>query len=565
MSFQTDDLLDLERILDQGNLKHFLEETARFYDSRLLVLDSDLEVIAALNHNGSEPDPDSVPIEREGANWSAKSPRVNSVTVYGVAVGLVCAEAVSTPEEQAAAAFSRYAADLLSELAEKEYELNDLSQEILDSYEEVNLFYEVSSALGAARDVESICNVILQKACEIIRVHRASILLFDPKAGVLRVAAAVGIPDEEQESIQVQVGQGISGKVFESRTPQLVDDIHNLPRGLLKGYEEYATSSFMSVPLCLGRRPEQPGLLRLSERTWVPDQGDRAIGVINMTDKEDRQNFTSGDLKLLSALGSQAAVLIENIRLIELEKEMRIARTIQEGLLPAEPPRIRGLDVAGVCVPAQNVGGDYFDYVTREGDDRIAVAVADVSGHNMASALMMAVARSAIRGEIRRSADPGAVLGELNGFLYEDLTRAELFLSVFLVVIDPANRRIEFTNAGHNPALLLKKGEKHCALLDADGLLTGVLPESEYPVEERSLEPGDIILVYTDGIVEASDAAGTLFGIERLAASLEKHRSLPSKVLLSRILEAVAAFSGGNVQNDDMTAVALKVTEEWIR
>jgi serine phosphatase RsbU (regulator of sigma subunit) len=445
----------------------------------------------------------------------------------------------------------------------KEYELNDLSREILDSYEEVNLFYRISSALGTAHDIEGVCSVILRNVCEIIRVNRASILLLDEKKRELYGAAAVGIPDEDLREIRVRVGEGISGKVLESRTPQLVDDIRHLPGGLLSGYEEYATRSFISVPLLVERggeeSPAASGVLNIGDRSWVAEPRGRAIGVINMTDKADNAIFTSGDLKLLTALANQAAVLIENIRLIEFEKELRIARDIQESLLPEAPPKVPGVDLAGSCVPARNVGGDYYDFILREEEGDLATVIADVSGHNVASALMMAVARSAMRRNLCLLSDPGEVLRRLNSFMYDDLTRSELFLSALCWVYEPGTRKLRVANAGHNPALLSRPSEGGCRLLDAEGLLSGVVPDCDYPYEEYDLEPGDVVLLYTDGIVEAMDPSRIMFGLDRLADSLERHRDQSAAGIIDRIFEDVYSFSGEGAQADDMTAVALKV------
>jgi serine phosphatase RsbU (regulator of sigma subunit) len=229
------------------------------------------------------------------------------------------------------------------------------------------------------------------------------------------------------------------------------------------------------------------------------------------------------------------------------------------------PPAFPGLDLAGACVPARNVGGDYYDFLVREEEGHLAAVIADVSGHNVASALMMAVVRSALRSEIRQSGDPAVILERLNSFLYEDLTRAELFLSLLCVVYEPGTGRLRFASAGHNPALLCRPADGGCRALDADGLLTGVLEEMSYPEEEETLQAGDVILLYTDGLVEAMDPSGLMFGMERLATALERSCRLPAGPLLNVLFDEVYAFSGERSQADDMTAVVLKVTDPGLR
>jgi putative methionine-R-sulfoxide reductase with GAF domain len=562
MTLQADNLVGIDRLVRRRSLTRFLEDTARFYGSGVLVLDPDLAPVARLNDPGF--DPDDLPIRKEGASFTIDSPTIRPVEVLGHVVGFVCARPHREADERAAVELSRHIAEILADFGLKEYELNDLSQEILDSYEEVNLFYSISSAVGTVRDVEAVCTVILEKACEIIRVNRASILLIDEKVGELTVAAAVGMSDEDRKKISIPVGEGISGQVMKSRTARLVDDVENLPQGMLSGYERYATRSFISVPLLVdrGRAGEPVAGVDLPEGAVLPDTRGKPVGVINMTDKAGDASFTSGDLKLLTALSHQAAVLIENMRLIELEKELRIARNIQQSLLPEKPPLVTGLELAGACEPAMNVGGDLYDFVWREEDGNLGIVIADVSGHNVASALMMAVARSAIRGELRRSDDPGYVLAQTNDFLYDDLTRAELFLSILCGVYEPEERVLRLANAGHNPALLFRRGENACRILDGDGLLVGVLQNVAYPTGEVALEPGDTVLLYTDGLVEAADARGEMFGLSRLDDSLRRAADLPAVEMLGRLYEDVYRFCEGRKGADDMTLVVLKVMEE---
>ena len=559
MSGLTRNLVSIQLLLERKSLLRFLGDSARFYGSRVLVLDPNLQPILRLNDEKKQFDPAGLPVRREGGTWVIEGPGVVAVEVYGHTIGFLGAQPIDPEDEKAAATLSRTAAGILTELGVKEYELNDLSQEILDSYEEVNLFYTISHAVGTVRDVEEICSVILEKVCEIVRVNRASILLTDEKAGELFVAAAVGISEEERRQIRVPVGEGISGQVMKSRTARLVDDVENLPHGMLSGYESYATRSFISVPLLVERGLNQPVGVNIADGAVLQPDG-KAIGVINMTDKAGGESFTSGDLKLLTALSHQAAILIENIRLIELEKELRIARHIQQGLLPGAPPKVAGLELAGTCEPAKNVGGDYYDFIQREKEGNVGILIADVSGHNVASALMMAVARSALRGEFRTSDDPGRILEKVNGFLYEDLTRAEQFLSILCMVYEPAGRKLRYASAGHNPALLHRAAEDSCRFLDTDGLLSGVLEGVSYSTREVELAEGDSVLLYTDGLVEAQNAKGEMFGTSRLAEVFCRASDRPAREALDRIFDAIYRFSGDRSGADDMTMVVLKVT-----
>src|SRR6185295_9772107 len=200
--------------------------------------------------------------------------------------------------------------------------------------------------------------------------------LADGPRGTLRVAAA---KNSSSNGRLVRADEGRSGAALASRVAEPVDDLSQFDRASLTELERGASRVLATIPLC------------------VPGDGSRpAMGVLQLADKDGDAPFTSGDLKLAQAIASQAAALILNSRLIGLERELKIARTIQESLLPGAPPKVPGFDVAGACVAASNVGGDYFDHLLT-GPTSLAFLVSDVSGHNLASALMQTAARAAFR------------------------------------------------------------------------------------------------------------------------------------------------------------------------
>ncbi len=198
-----------------------------------------------------------------------------------------------------------------------------------------------------------------------------------------------------------------------TRCYELLDDLAAPGAEALAGWETSARRSLLTVPVHLpGREDRTP------------------LGVLQLADRADGAPFQSGDLKLATALASHAAVLVENQRLIGYEKELRIARTIQQSLLPAAPPTIAGLDIAGACLPASNVGGDYYDHFAV-GPTGVGLLVADVSGHNIAAALLQTGARSTFRSEIFSGGSPSQVLERASRTLFDDLTRADLFLTAW--------------------------------------------------------------------------------------------------------------------------------------
>lgn len=250
----------------------------------------------------------------------------------------------------------------------------------------------------------------------------------------------------------------------------------------------------------------------------------------------------------------------ERRRAEENQRELEIAKKIQLSLLPDMPLSAAGMMIFGVCKPATHVGGDYFDYF--ENVDSLDAAIADVSGHSVGAALMMTVVRSMLRAEARKGLHhrlrPAAVLKDLNELLHDDLTRAELFITMIYCRYEPDKRLFSFANGGHNPGLILSAHESHCVQLDCDGLVLGVKRATSFEECGIILEPGDKILLYTDGITEAENAAGEFYGLNRLTDAFERNRLLTPQSLVNAILSDLRGFCDRVPPTDDITMVVME-------
>ena len=250
----------------------------------------------------------------------------------------------------------------------------------------------------------------------------------------------------------------------------------------------------------------------------------------------------------------------ERRKAAERSHELEIAKHIQLSLLPSIPLLAPSVEVTGFCAPASQVGGDYFDYFENEGT--VDVVIADVSGHSVGAALLMTEVRSTLRVEARKatsSASPAEVLRDLNELLYDDLTRSESFITMLYVKFDPQRRRLSYANAGHNRGILLRSRDGPVSMIDTEGLVLGALRSVDF--EERTIElaSGDLLLLYTDGVTEARNAAGAFFGVERLVAAFRKHRELALESLLKALLEETREFCGDRPLDDDIAIVLMKV------
>ena len=249
------------------------------------------------------------------------------------------------------------------------------------------------------------------------------------------------------------------------------------------------------------------------------------------------------------------AVLLEHSR---LRRDMELARQIQLSLLPTAPPELTGVQLAGCCVPATDVGGDYYDYYRRS-DDALDLVIADVSGHSIGAALMTAEARSVLRATVQSIAGSGAILAALNEILYDDLNQAGLFITLFYVKYDVTTRTITYANAGHVPPLLSRRAESACRELDAEGMILGVQKGIVFEERQSRLEAGDLLFLYTDGVIEAQNPAGELFGRARLCELLYTWQEASPQAVIDAVLKAVAAFTGTATLEDDVTMIVMKV------
>jgi serine phosphatase RsbU (regulator of sigma subunit) len=286
------------------------------------------------------------------------------------------------------------------------------------------------------------------------------------------------------------------------------------------------------------------------------------VGVLNI-DSRQPNHFTAHDAEAAQAFADQAAVALENAQLYQesvtrVEQELEIARRIQSNLFPRELPRLAGLALDARCLPARETGGDFFDFVTL-GDVRLAIMVGDASGKSIPGAMLMAIARSIARSEARDHQTPPEVMRETNRWIAHDVPPRS-FVALCYATLDLGRRRLALANGGQL-APLRRCPDGRIAYLDVVGptLPLGILPDTPYEAIELPLEAGDLLVFYTDGIVEAQNRGRELFGFERLEALVREHGGLHPHELIDRVLAALNDFMGGMPQHDDMTIVALRV------
>lgn len=448
---------------------------------------------------------------------------------------------------------TQLAGQILSDQVYKEYELNSLTTELLSRYEELTLLYEMSQTLGSVFDVATICEIALEMAMQVLTAERAFIALKDENSENLTVVASEGI--KGFVGWKVPVGQGITGYVASTGEHVVLD-----------AQEPGHTTAPLKTPE-KGRTPSEATLavpLMLSADYFRDDKG--ILGVMTLAGKPPGERFTAGDAKLLTTLAAQVTTAIHNSRLVKalreaerVQQQMKIAAQIQQSLLPKQAPQVPGVALAGRCVSAANVGGDYYDYLLDD-DDRLTFLIADASGHSVGSALMMVTARSRLRYEVALGKPLSAIMGDTNAAIYDDLSQAEMFISMFCARYDPATRLLSFANAGHNPPLLRRAATGEVIQIEAEGLILGVLETVEFEEKSILLEPDDALILYTDGVIEARAPDGQMFGLEKLHGLLTNNGSLDPNEMIDQIYQTINLYTAQAAQQDDITLLVLRIT-----
>ncbi|MFL5803022.1 MAG: SpoIIE family protein phosphatase [Roseiflexaceae bacterium] len=289
------------------------------------------------------------------------------------------------------------------------------------------------------------------------------------------------------------------------------------------------------------------------------------LGVLNLGPRLSQQDYSSDDRALLNNLATQAAPALRVAQLVRqqqaevrarerIEQELQVARLIQQTLLPKTEPVLPGWQISAYYRPARAVGGDFYDFLEMP-DGRLAIVVGDVTDKGVPAALVMATTRSILRGAARRLVSPGPVLERINELLCPEIP-PKMFVTCLYALLDPASGRLQYANAGHDvPYWRYDGGVEE---LRATGMPLGLMPNMRYEEHEISLAPGDGVLFYSDGLVEAHNARRELFGFPRLQAFIESHTEGPGPGLIQALLADLAAFTGGEAeQEDDITLVTL--------
>ncbi len=415
-----------------------------------------------------------------------------------------------------------------------------------DREERYRLLLELSQRIGSTFDLQEILGHLLASVRLAVEYHAAGVFVLskavnrEPKRGGLMIAAMATVgfdPDPNREDPMLRSGKGIIGYVIRTGESVTAPDVRVDPRYVA------------------GRAPT------LSEVAVPISSGGRVIGALNL--ESDRvAAYSATDVQMLASFATAAAIFIDKAilhhQVLEkqhLDHQLMLAGEVQASLLPKDSPRVPGCDIAGINLPTMEIGGDYYDYIPlRSG--RLGLVVADVSGKGVPAALIMATFRAALRSELRREVPIADVVDSVDRLLIDSMDSSR-FVTAVCGILEPASGTFTYVNCGQTPPLLLRaSGET--VWLDRGGPALGMPIAAVRETASVRLETGDVLALYTDGVVEVFAEGGDEFGLVRLEQVLRAAGAASASRMISAVVNATQSHAGRSDYEDDFTLAVVR-------
>lgn len=406
----------------------------------------------------------------------------------------------------------------------------------------------VTSLVNTQLDLERLLKKIMSTAKQVMHAEIAALALLDEERGDLVFQLAVSGKGSLIESLgglqRMKLGAGINGTVAKTGKAILVKDYHDHP-SYISEYEKRTGIPFGSF-LCVA----------------IKVKG-KILGSCSVIRRKGTPPFTGKDLSLFQVFCDNAALAILNAKnhqvLLEnqkLETDIEFSRSVQESFLPEKVPTHKKYLFAGKTLPSKAVGGDFYDFICFD-KNHMGILLGDVSGKGFPAALHMGRLMSDFRNVTYATSDPARVLSEINKILFERSRRHTMFATALFVFLDLKNDVVSASNAGHHPVLVCRGGNKVYQEVPASGPPLGILPDTVYEQTQFMLKPGDLVCLFSDGILEAKNSKGKLFGTKRVKEILRNQDYKP-KPLITELKKQIRDFAKNTPQSDDITMVAFK-------
>lgn len=421
--------------------------------------------------------------------------------------------------------------------------IDTLQQKIND----LTSLIEVSAIISSTLDLEELMNLVMEKAQAVMNAEASSVMLLNEQTGMLECEIALGTVQEKvKNNIYLKLGQGIAGWVAQHGEAIIVPDVDSDSRfySNIDHSTGFKTRSILAAPLKVK---------------------DKVIGVAEVINRRDARPFTEDNLAIFTTFCRQVALAIENAKMHRymleqqrMQQQLESAHSIQQSFMPQAFPHSDQDKylVYAKNIPATSVGGDLFDFI-EIGTDHLAFVIGDVSGKGIPAALYMARLISDLRYYCHITERPIDLMQTINSVLL-DRSRQGMFVTLIYMVLDTKTGELTITNGGHLPPFWYQKKSGTCTKINSSaGIPLGILPEVEFSEQVIQLQPGDQVLLYTDGVTEAKNTQGNMFSVKRLENIFAKARRHP-RVLIEDIVKQVKKYCKNISQHDDITLLGIK-------
>lgn len=409
----------------------------------------------------------------------------------------------------------------------------------LSTTDKLRMLLDITKKISRSLDLQEVLNLVMDTLDSLIPYDAAGIFVLQciHDGCEFKAEAVRGYDIDELSDLHLKLGEGFIGNVALNATPIISPDVNSDPV-YINAREK--TRSEMVAPII---------------------SNDEVIGVFDL--ESDQFNaYSEDDLDVLMMLASQVAIIIEKVMLHEqliekkrLEGQLEVARQVQLELLPPQDPQLEGYDISAYNFPTEEVSGDYYDWV-KIYDDQIGIVIADVAGKGVPAAILMAFLRASLRAATHVGYATHISMAKVNYLLWESIERNQ-FITAFYCILDAANGTLAYSNAGHNPPLLVNAAGTSRFIHRGEQPL-GMFPETRYHEYYLELEAGDVLVLYTDGATEASNPSGEEFGRERLAQAVKENYDRPAREMIASLEMKVLEWTGPAGANDDVTFFIIK-------
>lgn len=423
--------------------------------------------------------------------------------------------------------------------------LKEINKELKKKVHELSSLHEISKALISNLREQDLYDSVVKIISEELQAKKVFIMLFDKDRKNLKIVSQLGL--EIQDTKEVSVEKSLSGLAFKEKKLIYTNDLANSPYAIYQNEEKFLSGACIIHPLAAN---------------------EEVYGVLNISEKVQEGGFSEDDLRLVSTIAVQITKGIQNFRLLEemmakraYEKELEITSSIQKSILPSHKLPSGKVELGVLSVPAKVMGGDFYDFYYFSQKDMYIFSIADVSGKSLPAALFMAVTSSILRTISREGHYPKETLYKANDLIYQD-SHSGMFVTLFYTLYEPQTRQLFYASAGHNEQLIYHPQKNQFEVLRSRGRPLGILDSATHgPFGEGriQLQVGDMVILYTDGVVEAINENQEEFGMERFKKAIAQNYLLPAQDIVKKIYETVREFSGTEGLYDDFTLLVVKI------